>query len=219
MNFYKTSTDKEIVDYLADTISNKLTKNQRVLWLLSGGSAIAVETHALKRLAKTGKLSNLGIGLVDERYGAPDHADSNWYQLNLSGQNLPEATLLPVLSGDTLQATADNYQAAIEHQLARADYVIGVAGIGADGHTFGIKPGSPALSNSNLVAGYSWDDYVRITLTANAIKKMDEVVVYAMGREKKEQLLNLKEDLPAAIQPAQLLKLCPKLSIFNDQIN
>ena len=219
MKFYKTNTSLDIVDYLVDKIRNKLAQDQTVLWFLSGGSAIALEVEAARQLAGLAGLSQLSIALMDERFGPVGHTDSNWQQLKLAGFSLPNANLMPTLNGGSLSETVGFNQTQISQALASADYAIGVAGIGADGHILGIKPGSPALNSTEIVCGYAWSDYQRITLTANAIEQMDEVVVYAMGREKKQQLINLKQDLPASQQPAQLLKLCPQLIIFNDQID
>lgn len=218
MVFYKIDSAGDVVDYVASVLSSRLSRGERVLWLLSGGSAIAVEVEVAKKLNSIDNLSNLSVSLIDERYGPLGHPDSNWQQLADSGFELPGAQIRPVLAGKDIQATAADYQTFLKDKLAASDFSFGLAGLGADGHTLGIKPGSPALETQNLIVAYDWEDYRRLTATARVIEKLDEIVVYALGREKLPQLKKLQKTLPAAEQPAQLLKLCPKLIIFNDQV-
>jgi 6-phosphogluconolactonase/glucosamine-6-phosphate isomerase/deaminase len=59
-------------------------------------------------------------------------------------------------------------------------------------------------------------DYQRLTLTPQALARLDEAVVYARGNAKRKALENLSQDLPLAEQPAQILKRIPKVLIFND---
>jgi 6-phosphogluconolactonase/glucosamine-6-phosphate isomerase/deaminase len=97
-------------------------------------------------------------------------------------------------------------------------YSIALAGMGPDGHIFGVKPHSPSVESQADVVAYKWDDYNRITPTINLIKRLDEVLVYAMGAEKHKQLDDLASDLSPQEQPAQFLKKLQKVTIFNDYI-
>lgn len=218
MTFYKTASSDDVVGYIARELSSRLAQAQRVFWLLSGGSAISIEVEVAKKLNSVENLSRLSVSLIDERYGPLGHADSNWQQLAEAGFKLPGARALPVLAGKSIEATTADYQSFLKENLAASDFSFGLAGLGADGHTLGIKPHSPALETEELAVAYDWEDYRRITATARVIEKLHEVVVYAMGPEKRPQLLGLQASLPADEQPAQLLKLCSKLIIFNDQI-
>lgn len=218
MRFYRVSADEPVINLTAARILKHLNKGERVLWLLSGGSAIKLQIEIAKRLTDSKNLANLTVSLVDERFGPDGHSDSNWQQLVDSGFSLPGAKLQPVLAGKDMASTATDFENFLAGALEDSAYRIAIAGIGPDGHTLGIKPGSPAVDTKNLAIGYGWEDYQRITATAQVIKKLDAVIVYAFGEAKKQQLENLKEDLQVADQPAQALKLCPDVTVFSDQL-
>lgn len=209
---------KELVQraalYLAGRLNRCLEAGERVLWLVPGGSAIKVATEASKLLKPP--LTRLTATLTDERFGLVGHADSNWRQLSEAGFKLPGAKMLPVLRGLPLQETADKYARELEESFGNADYAIALAGMGADGHILGIKPGSPAINSKELAVGYEWEDFTRLSATPKAMVGLDEIVVYAVGQEKHPQLDKLSSSLPLAEHAAQALKLIPKVTIFND---
>lgn len=216
MLFRKIDSIEEVVGYVAEQIENRLSRGSRVLWLVAGGSAIDVAIAAAKKLAKARNLANLTITLTDERYGKTGHSDSNWQQLIEKGFSLPGARMLAVLKGDSLKITVQKYSIMLDKALSSSDYSLALAGMGADGHIFGIKPQSPAARNSETVVGYEWIDYERLTPTAELIKKLDEVIIYAVGREKWRQFDRLEHDVSLDEQPAQMLKNLNKVTIFND---
>lgn len=215
MTFVKIKSNQEVASYIAGRLKQSLAENKKVLWLLSGGSAIEVEAIVAKSL---GTCDTLVTSLVDERYGPLGHKDSNARQLANVGINLDRLNFTPVLADNDVESTVSKWQDKMAKELEKADYVLAIAGIGADGHTLGIKPKSPAVDSSDLAVGYKWDDYERVTLTGRAVDQIDEIVVYAMGSEKKPQLERLREDISPSEQPAQLLKQCAQLKIFNDQL-
>lgn len=203
--------------YLAGLISAQLLDQRRVLWLVSGGSAISVAIEAAKILALL-DITRLTVSLIDERYGVLGHVNSNWTQLQAAGFNLPGATLHPVLTGAAQPATAADFEAFLYQQFGgAADYCVGLLGIGPDGHTSGILPHSPAVTATGLVCAYDGGGYQRITTTPIALEKLSEAVVYAVGEAKWPQLDRLETDLPLAEQPAQALKKLAKTTIFTDR--
>lgn len=218
MNYVKVTGPQPVVDYLVNVLTAHLDKGESVLWLIPGGSAINVAAAVSQRLAGQ-DLTRLHVTLTDERYGAVGHPDSNWLQLAETGFQLPGAQLYPVLSGENRAETTAAYADYIEGQLQSCDFKIGLFGMGPDGHTAGVLPGSPAVTDTRLAADYDAPNYQRVTLTPPALTRLDEAVVYAMGVDKKPALETLKTSLGLAEQPAQVLKRIPKLTIFNDQIN
>jgi len=203
-----------VAKYLAELIDAKLAAGQKVLWLVPGGSAIKIAAKTSQMLHQP--LNNLTVTLTDERYGRVGHKDSNWPQLQAAGFHLQGATLQPVLLGKNLDQTAKGYSQMLQTDIKNADYSLALAGMGPDGHIFGIKPGSPSVDTKDIVVGYNWEDYVRVTPTAEFIKQLDEVVLYAVGQEKWPQFEALKKDLDPSEQPAQLLKQIKKVIIFSD---
>jgi 6-phosphogluconolactonase/glucosamine-6-phosphate isomerase/deaminase len=217
MVFQKISDSQPVVDYLAKVLTTYLEAG-RVLWLVPGGSSIAIAAAVSQKL-KPELTSHLTVSLTDERFGIVGHPDSNWKQLHDAGFQPAHATMLPVLSGKDMTETVTNFGASLEEILGNVDYRLGFFGIGADGHTAGILPGSPAVAAEQFAAGYDAGNFMRITMTPKAISYLDEAVAYAVGEEKREALLNLDlEKLPLETQPAQILKQVAKYTIFNDQI-
>jgi 6-phosphogluconolactonase/glucosamine-6-phosphate isomerase/deaminase len=215
ISYYKISSPEPVTKFIADKINTKLAENKKVLWLLSGGSFVSIEVKIAELLEKA-QLANLTISLADERYGLTGHKNSNWQQLQAAGFSLPGAQLMPVLKDLGFKETVAAYEKELLEDLEEADYSLASAGIGADGHTFGIKAGSPAIGSNEYVVGYKWDDYERITPTAKLIEKINEIIVYTIGAEKKAVLDMLEQDLAENEQPAQLLKRLDNVTIFND---
>ncbi|HXY18001.1 MAG TPA: 6-phosphogluconolactonase [Candidatus Nitrosopolaris sp.] len=217
MKFIKDASPQEAASYLADAINSELTGGQSVLWLVSGGSSVPVAVETIKLIPKT-RWAGLCVGLVDERFGPPGHKDSNWQQLLTAGLPAVDLNILPILSGKDIDQTTAEYAAALQDRLAKANYKVGLFGIGADGHTAGILPLSVAIDSQQLVTDYITPEFQRITVTAKTIALLDLVVAYAVGAEKSEALQNLSRDLSVREQPAQALKLAKQLVIFNDQV-
>lgn len=216
--FVRVPTDQSIppiADHLSQVILEKLNDKRRVLWLISGGSAIPVAVEAAARL-KGHRLEGLTVSLVDERYGSEGHADSNWQQLIQAGFRLESATLVPVLSGQSLQETTDSFDRFLTAQVDAGVYILALLGIGLDGHTAGILPRSSAATAAGFVHAYEGGGYQRITTTFPFIERLDEAVVYAIGDTKRTALDDLERDTDPKLHPAQILKLISKITIFND---
>lgn len=209
---------EQIADFVAQTVINHLKDGQRVLWLLPGGSAIKVATLAAKQIAAHDH-HNLIITLTDERFGPTGHADSNWRQLQDAGFILSQAQLISVLENQDFLETAVSWSKKLSAALKAADYIIGLFGIGADGHTAGILPNSPAADSSELVCAYDAGNFKRISTTPLTISQVNEAMVFAFGEAKWPALRNLNKDLPLEEQPAQALKNVKKLTIFSDYEN
>ncbi len=203
----------EAADQLGGTISRRLSRGETVCWFLSGGSAIEVAVLTAARIGRAS--SKLTISLADERYGPVGHHDSNWTQLLQAGFSLPGARLEPILGGGDEIETAAGFNKSARRLLESSAYKIALLGIGADGHTAGILPGSPAAISRELTSDYTGQDYHRLTLTARALSLLDEAVVYAPGEIKATAINNLAEDLSLSEQPAQILKRIPKVTVYN----
>lgn len=214
--FKKVTSPDSVVNYLHSLVLKHLKKGEKVFWLVAGGSSIDIAVQIADRLTDAPNLPNLAITLTDERYGPRGHKDSNWQQLQDKGFSLPGARLLPVLDGSALEVNARHYAGMLAEEIANADFSVALAGMGADGHIFGIKPGSPSVNSRSGVIGYTSDDYQRLTPTIILLDKLDETVLYAVGAKKHSQLDNLAKNLPPSEQPAQLLKRMASVTIYND---
>jgi 6-phosphogluconolactonase/glucosamine-6-phosphate isomerase/deaminase len=215
MKMITTKDNEEVAKFVSSSISVQLNSGKKVLFLISGGSCLPIIVR-IAEIIKESPHENLIVMLMDERYGDIEHSDSNWYQLMQKGFNLPQARLIPTLTGDDMITTANKFSEALNKGFQESDYKIGLFGIGPDGHTAGILPGSDAVNCQELVCSYVTPTYSRITMTFKAIEKLDEAVVFAQGENKWEVLKNLEKDIPLDIQPSEILKKVPLLTIFTD---
>ncbi len=205
---------------LYEYISSCLHKNQRVLWLVSGGTNIQIATDVMNRVPEA--LSTLlSVALVDERYGTPGHKDSNWQQLQSAGFNPRLARVVQVLEPpDSFDKTVERYHKAMREAFSTHDFVIAQLGIGTDGHIAGILPDTPAAQETSaLVTGYQSSPYMRITLTFAALRHCNSAYVFAFGDNKYSALQQLQTaGLSLSVQPAQILRELPEAYVYNDQV-
>lgn len=220
MKFIESKTVSEGQRALAERLKEALAAKQRVLWLVSGGSNLAIEAAVMRSIPAAAS-AGLAVLPADERYGQPGHKNSNMAQLLAAGFAPKKALVMPVLqAGLNLAATTDLYNQIVARALGAADVVIAQLGIGADGHIAGILPGSAAAKTSQqMVVSYKAADYQRISLTPAALKRVHEAFVFAFGAAKKAALTELRgQKLPLVTQPAQILRQIPRALVYNDQI-
>ena len=205
----------EVANLVASSVLRNLQQGKPVLLFVTGGSSILVGVRVAELLQ--GKdLENLTVTLTDERYGEFGHSDSNWQQLIGKGFSLPSAKLVPVLAGENEAMTVEKFNTILEEELAKDSYKLGLFGIGLDGHTAGILPESPALNSTDFACYYASEKFKRITITEKVIERLDEGVVVTKGEEKLKVLEIMASEIDKNIQPAQMLKKIPLLTIFND---
>lgn len=214
LRFVKISSPGPVVQYLVDVIGRKLRAGERVLWQVSGGSAIAVEVAVSKALMHQ-PLDRLTVTLTDERPGPVGHSESNWLQLERAGFTLPGAGLRPVLTGESSAFDTARFNHFLSEQYDRARFRLALFGIGPDGHTAGL-PAQNTPEHTGYAAYYEAGPFHRISSTPAALARLDEAVVYAVGESKHPQLDRLSQDLPVTEQSAQALKQAPVITVFND---
>lgn len=217
MNFiYTNQPVDDAAAAVATTLTDHLSRGERVLLLLSGGSGAAIALAAARQLDNT-DLSQLFVSMTDERYGPVGHPDENWQQLLDAGFALPGATTYRPLTGESRAATTAAFATWLSEQLPAADYKLGIFGFGTDGHTAGIKPHSPAVSSTELAAAFTGDDFERITITFETIRQLDEAVVQASGPEKRPVIRDLlAATLSPGDQPAQILRTIPRTTLYTN---
>jgi 6-phosphogluconolactonase/glucosamine-6-phosphate isomerase/deaminase len=219
MQFIKTAGTTDLEVEMTGALNDALATNKPVLWILSGGSNIAIAVRVMDSIEAT-DLHNLTLILADERFGVPGHPDSNFFQLHQAGLSERGATFVDLLYGGTFEETIAVSDNAMKHLFAYAGVIIGFLGIGVDGHIAGILPNSPAAVDEQCwVIGYKAMQYERMTLTPFALSHVQKAFVGAYGEAKLEPLKRLHDEmLPIAAQPAQILRHLPDVKIFNDQI-
>ncbi len=148
----------------------------------------------------------------DERFVPPDDPRSNFAMFEtalLAHARVPEANVHPIPTiGLTPEAAADAY--ARELQRFREEFMPSVEhplfdvvllGLGEDGHTASLLPGSAALDEKSswAAAVNSGDAEPRITLTYPALESCHDCVFLVAGSAKKAILSAVfrNEDFPA----------------------
>ncbi|QQS19591.1 6-phosphogluconolactonase [Candidatus Saccharibacteria bacterium] len=208
---------------IATVLAGELKSGKRLLWLVSGGSCVAVQVDVMKRLreAAPDKLSLLTILPVDERFGRHGHENSNSAQMQKAGFKPEKAKWLDVLNKNQPMAETVSYYAQLaEDAMAEADVVVATLGMGADAHTAGLLPESPALTDTvSTVVGYSWSDFARMTLGVPMLLKINHAWVLAYGETKKESLKRLQRNAESVEHlPAKILYDLASVTVYNDYI-
>jgi len=203
----------EVVEELGDRLVEICEQNDKVLWLVSGGSNVGFQAQIRQKLSAY--LDILTVLPADERYGAYDHPDSNAAQLRAAGFG---EELTDVLQAATSFADAvDLMTTTLRTEVKRADYVFATLGMGADGHIVGALPGSVAVAAIDAAAGYQGPDFARLTVSLPFLQRCDEIAVLVYGPAKAEALERLRENRESSIDlPAQSLYASGNVTIYNE---
>jgi 6-phosphogluconolactonase len=197
-----------------------VAENGRFTLVLSGGST----PKSLYNLLATNARAEMPWDRTfffwgDERHVPPDHADSNY--------RMTDETMLskvPVAAGNVFRIAAENpdasaaaeaYEQTIRKffaleagQIPKFDLIL--LGLGPDGHTASLFPGTAALQEktrlvvSNWVAKFNTD---RLTFTLPVLNAAHNVMFLVSGSDKAPALQAILEgDEPGEQHPAKLVK-------------
>jgi 6-phosphogluconolactonase len=189
----------QIVDDVPTAFAQLVAQAVRSSIALSGGATAEACYRALRDVPVDWPAVDVYYG--DERFVPPDHDDSN--------EGMTRRALLDFVA---VRAVHSMYRAEPIDDAARAyDDLIGAAppidvvhlGLGPDGHTASLFPGSPALAESERLVVATGDDahpQPRLTFTFPAIARGRLVVVTVAGEEKRAAVERIRagEDLPGA---------------------
>lgn len=133
----------------------------------------------------------------DDRLVPLDHPDSNY--LGTKNALFDKVAPLRVVHPMTTEIGADGYE-SIVRDLLPIDVIH--LGMGPDGHTASLFPGSPALEEQEHLVVETGDDlhpHPRMTLTYPALKASRLILFTISGEKKREMFQRIKngEDFPA----------------------
>jgi 6-phosphogluconolactonase len=163
---------------------------------LSGGKTPIVFYQKLAEWDSKSSWEKTQFFLVDERFVSFDDKDSNYRMLRetLFGKiPIPQKNIHPIPTGKTsLETSAREYEEDLRRffkvskgQSPAFDLIL--LGIGEDGHTASLFPGSEALSERrHLTAAVVLDEIRRhrITLTLSVINHAEHVIFFVRGENK-----------------------------------
>lgn len=183
---------------------------------LSGGStpkalySLMVNDQTLRSQVPWDKM-HLFFG--DERHVPPDHADSN-FRMAMEAM-ISKAPLKPEQVTRIKGEHPDTEQAALEYEKALREYFklkdgeyprfdLLLAGMGNEGHTLSLFPGTKALHTDKRLVARNWIGKLytdRITLTAPTASNSAEIMFMVTGADKAPAL---KAVLEGPFEPEQL---------------
>ena len=176
--------------WLADEIRLAATLRGTCALALAGGSTPrpVYEALAEPELARTIPWDRVQVYFGDERAVPPDHADSNF---RMAREALLARVGLPPQSIHRMEAEALDLDAAAGRYAATLPAALDVLilGVGPDGHTASLFPGSPALKEQNrrvVPAVSPRPPAGRLTVTPPVIAAARRLVVLAAGADKAE---------------------------------
>lgn len=156
--------------------------------------------------------NNVHLFWGDERSVPPDHPDSNYRMVR---ETLIDHVPIPTTNIHRIQAEISAAQAAsgyeqelrlffelIDSELPQFDVVF--LGMGANGHTASLFPGTGAIFEQKHLVVASWIEELktdRITLTPPVINHAREIIFFVTGTEK---AATLKAVLEGEYQPDRL---------------
>ncbi len=152
----------------------------------------------------------------DERCLPPEHPESNYnmvYNAMLRDLNLnqPETHTHRIIGEEEPGRAAELYTAVIEEYFSGRDKVrfdLVLLGLGADGHTASLFPGSPVLQENNKIVAPVLKPGIpgpaRVTLTFPALNASAKIIFLISGESKAamvRRLINgdISEELPASM--------------------
>jgi 6-phosphogluconolactonase len=167
---------------------------------LSGGTTAR---RCYEHLAQFADLAwaRMQVLISDERWVPTDHADSNEGMARrvlldrVRARNIHSARG----AGATIEEAAVAYEAVVKRFMP-SDVVH--LGLGEDGHTASLFPGSPALAETERLVVATGDDahqHPRLTFTYPALARSRLIVFTVEGEEKRRAFARVRsgDDLPA----------------------
>jgi len=189
-----------VVDHVPQAFAAFVAEQAPTSLALSGGTT-ARESYELLADADV-DWSAVEIFIGDERWVPVDDPDSNeGMARHAFVDRVNPATLYSMWgAGETIEDAAGAYDTLLrEHAPVELVHL----GMGPDGHTASLFPGSPALEERERLVVATGDDlhpHPRLTWTFMALNRSPLAVFTVVGEEHREALQRVKagEDLPAA---------------------
>jgi len=202
----------EFVTLAAQAVRN----NGRFSVALSGGSTPKKLYTLLAEQAKAIPWDKSYFFFGDERHVPPDHPDSNYRMVNeamFSKVPVPPGNVFRIQTEKDTAVAAQEYEDTLRgffelkpNQLPRFDLIL--LGVGPDGHTASLFPGSAALEETKRLVVANWVEKFktyRITFTFPVLNHAACVMFLASGADKASILHEVLEN-PSADLPSQRVR-------------
>jgi 6-phosphogluconolactonase len=202
MDIMIVANPEDVAEAAADLVETRINEASTVSIGLAGGSTPRSTYEALSK--RDIDWSTSTAWMTDERWVPPTDEASNQQMVRESLVTDGHLTFLapPTASGDPA-AAAEAYTKTLLPALERAGDSLALLGIGTDGHTASLFPGTDALSNtsSSYVANHVPNQHMwRLTATFGLLATTNLVVFIVSGPDKADILSLIADggDYPAA---------------------
>lgn len=226
------SADKTaLAAHIADWLVARIAETEGPFALnLSGGSTPKALYALLATDAYRGKIdwARVHVFFGDERFVPPDHVDSNYRMAReamLAHVPIPAANVYPVpTTGTTPEAAAVSYAETLKKfygsdtlDPARPLFAVTLLGLGEDGHTASLFPGTAALDEREawVTSVIGAKPEPRITMTYPVLESSAALAFLVAGPGKDEMLGRLRAGDPSL--PASHVKPVGAFYIFCDK--
>jgi 6-phosphogluconolactonase len=193
----------------------------RVLLALSGGSTPRPLYELIATQPYAGRIdwSRVHLFWGDERSVPPDHPESNY---RMTKEALIDHVLIPADNVHRIRGEDDPARAAFAYErvlrgffgageVPERSFDLVLLGVGADGHTASLFPGTPATHEQRLwVMPVHVDrprDMWRVTLTPVVLNAAGDITFLVTGAEKAARVRQVLKESDRPEVPAQLV--CP----------
>jgi len=185
---------------------------------LSGGNTPrAVHALLVEQQRDSLPWEKIFVFFGDERHVPPDHPDSNYRMAKeslLSQVPIPQQNVFRIQAELPADVAARKYEDSLREffQLPpgswpRFDLIF--LGLGDDGHTASLFPGTAALNEDACLAVANWVEKFkayRITLTFPVLNHAAEVLFLVSGKGKAEIMREIVRKAGNAVYPAQMVR-------------
>ncbi|MCH9811198.1 6-phosphogluconolactonase [bacterium] len=168
---------------------------------LSGGSTPKALYGKLKECKDSLDWSKVKLFFSDERTVPPTDQDSNYHMAITSGFEalpIPKNQIFRMKGESDPAKGAKEYEELIKKEIPEERFDLILLGMGDDGHTASLFPGTKALDEtSRLVVENEvpQKNTVRITFTFPLLKKAKNIMFLATGEGKREMISKVFKDI------------------------
>lgn len=199
------------VDHWIGLARNAIAKRGKFAAALSGGSTPKSIFEKLAEKPQALDWTRVLLFWSDERAVPPDHPDSNYrmaMEAGFSRLPIPPSQIFRMKGESHIEQNALDYEKTIRRELGPDLFDLVMLGVGEDGHTASLFPGTSALTVEDrlVVANHviqkdSW----RMTFTFPCINQSAHTAIYALGASKQEIVPQvLKAPLPSPWPVSQI---------------
>lgn len=222
MEIKRCASEQDLVAAAKEAVETVcLNKSGAINIGLSGGRSPLPLYRALANSKKI-PWRRVSLFLVDERYAAAEHPDSNQHLLR---ENLLTDSARAVKNFHNFQTVlplneaADAYELLLHQKLGAGGFDLVILGLGPDGHVASLFPHTAALTEKEHWTTTTQTDRFavkeRLTLTWPPLLASEKILLLVSGAEKEvawQELLNGEKT--AAEFPAKTLLRHPNLLVF-----